>query len=87
MGVAEGPDPAQLELERTAGGGAVELRRQVVGAPLLDLAVEGQGQVQLVAGAPLRAGQPGLSPLEGVGHVLGNGQGGEQPDHATVRSG
>ncbi len=86
MAVAERPDAGQGDLERATRRRSLQLDGQIIGAAPVDLAVEGQGDVQLIPAAPFRAGQAGLAARQGLGHVVGNGQGGEQSDHATVGS-
>uniref|UniRef100_A0A0N4ZZJ1 PE-PGRS family protein n=1 Tax=Parastrongyloides trichosuri TaxID=131310 RepID=A0A0N4ZZJ1_PARTI len=78
MGVAEGADAAQGELKGPPALGAGQLGGQVVGCALGRLAIEGQGDVQGVQRPPAGAGQAGLPPRQGLGDVLGNGDGGEQ---------
>src|SRR5690606_18535889 len=83
---AEAPDAGQHDRERPAGRRAAGFRGEVVGAPFIDLAIEGQGHMQLGGGAPARAGQACLAPGKAPGDVLRDRQGGEQPDHATLGS-
>src|SRR5690606_3434431 len=43
--------------------------------------IEGQGDMKLLVRTPARAWQAGLAPLQGLGDIPGNGQGGEQSKH------
>ena len=77
--LAEEQGPAAL--------GPAQLRGQIVRRALGRLAIEGQGDVQGVQRPPARAGQAGLTPRQGLGDVLGDRNGGEQSQHATLGSG
>jgi hypothetical protein len=79
---AEGADAGERQVERLAADGG-QLRIEVVGGGLRDLAEEAQGDVEGLGVAPARVVEAVLVRLELLGDLGRDLDGGEQAQHGA----